>query len=148
MKNLFKPFLMAATVASLFFVSSCTKTCDEGYEGTDCKTEIRAKFIGQWKGNDVCTTGPYNNITITLASSTSSVLNVTLTNLGGFGGTETITAKVNAGGALEFTGAAISGNRTITGTITSSGTSLNVSYTVTPATGTPDVCSGSNYTKL
>lgn len=140
--------MMVATVATLFVVSSCTKTCDEGYEGTDCKTEIRAKYIGQWKGNDVCTTGPYNNITITLSNSTASVLNVTLTNLGGFGATETITAKVNDSGTLEFTNASISGNRTITGTITSSGSSLSVSYTVTPATGTPDVCSGTNYTKL
>ena len=148
MKNLFKPFLMAATVASIFFVSSCTKTCDEGYEGDDCKTEIRAKFIGQWKGNDVCTSGTYNNITITLANGSGSVMNVTLTNLGGFGATETITAKVNAGGALEFTSAAISGNRTVTGTITSSGSAINVSYTVTPAVGIADVCSGSNYTKL
>lgn len=148
MKKMFKPFMMMATVAGILATASCTKTCDPGYEGSDCKTEVREKYVGQWQGSDVCTTGTYSNITITLAGGSASVLNVTISNLGGFGGTEVITAEVTDAGTLTFTNAAISGNRTLTGTISSSGTTLNVSYTVHPSSGADDVCSGSNYTKL
>jgi len=59
MKNFFKPFLMAATVASLFFVSSCSKTCDVAGEelstdGKDC-IEQRVKFVGKYNTNETCT---------------------------------------------------------------------------------------------
>lgn len=46
MKNLLSLFI----VGSLLFISACTKTCEAGYEGKDCKTEIRSKFYGDYKG--------------------------------------------------------------------------------------------------
>ncbi|MFT4534254.1 MAG: hypothetical protein ACJA1A_002191 [Saprospiraceae bacterium] len=39
----------------LFFLilTSCSDTiCDEGYEGENCETETRTKFIGKWIAND------------------------------------------------------------------------------------------------
>jgi ferritin-like protein len=45
MKKIFKSFLIVAVMASVASISSCTKTCDPGYEGTDCKTETRAKVL-------------------------------------------------------------------------------------------------------
>jgi hypothetical protein len=148
MKKLFRTFIAVAVIGSIATLASCTKTCDEGYEGDDCKTEIRAKFLGSWKGNDLCTTGTYSDITVVLTGGSSSVTNVVLSNLGGFGATETVVATLNSAGALEISNASISGGRTITGLITSSGSALNFSYTV-KAVGQPDdVCAGSNYAKL
>ena len=59
MKNFFRPFMIVAVAASLFATSSCTKTCDAGYEGSDCKTEVRTKYFGSYKvsGNAVVTGG-------------------------------------------------------------------------------------------
>jgi hypothetical protein len=45
-------------------MTSCTKdkTCDLGYEGSDCKTEERTKFLGTWTAADVTgsTSIPYS----------------------------------------------------------------------------------------
>lgn len=30
--------------------------CDEGYDGTNCESEVRAKYYGTWKGPNMCTT--------------------------------------------------------------------------------------------
>ncbi len=32
--------------------SSCTKTCDEGYEGKRCDVAMRDKFLGRWNATD------------------------------------------------------------------------------------------------
>lgn len=37
--------MAVAVIGTLFTVTSCTKTCDSGYEGSDCKTEIRTKLL-------------------------------------------------------------------------------------------------------
>lgn len=45
-----KKILAALTIALVLFISACTKTCETGYEGKDCKTEIRVKYYGTYKG--------------------------------------------------------------------------------------------------
>lgn len=149
MNKIFKGILGVAVLATMVSVSSCTKTCDAGFEGTDCKTEMRTKFLGDWKGTDVCTTGTYSNITITNSSASSSNLTISIKNIGGFGATEIISGTISTTNSsqLTFTNQALSGSRTISGTLTISGTSLSNSYTVTPASGPADVCAGT-YTKL
>lgn len=52
MKSIFKSFLAVAAMASVITISSCTKTCDPGYEGNDCKTEMRTKFLGIYGAAD------------------------------------------------------------------------------------------------
>ncbi len=52
MKKIFNSFLIVAVMASVASISSCTKTCDPGFEGTDCKTEVRAKFLGNYAASD------------------------------------------------------------------------------------------------
>jgi hypothetical protein len=149
MKKLINYLMMGAVAATLMTTSSCTKTCDSGYEGSDCKTESRAKFIGQWKGQDVCTTGTYNNITITTTNASSNVLDINIANMGGFGASVVVSGTVNSANSnqVDITSEDLGGGRTLTGTLTLSGTTIATSYTVTPTTGSVDVCSGS-YTKL
>ena len=84
MKNLFSKsaFTMLALSTALFF-SSCKDECKDvtcnnggvcvegacdcasGYEGTDCSTEIRAKFKGTWNVADDGTASAPANYTIT-----------------------------------------------------------------------------------
>jgi hypothetical protein len=40
MKKLVSFFAATALVAAMMTTSSCTKTCDAGYEGSDCKTPV------------------------------------------------------------------------------------------------------------
>jgi hypothetical protein len=148
MKKIFNLFLAVTTMAAVTSISSCTKTCDAGYEGTKCDTKITAKFLGNWKGQDICTTNTYTNITITNEAQ-SDILKITIKNLGGLGSTEVVTGTLVSGSSnqISFTDAALSGNRTVTGTMTVSGTTLTDSYVVHPAVGADDNCAGT-YTKL
>ncbi len=52
MNKIFKGILGVAILATMVSVSSCTKTCDKGYEGSDCKTEVRTKFAGTYSATD------------------------------------------------------------------------------------------------
>lgn len=73
MKSIFKSFLAVAAMASVITISSCTKTCDPGYEGNDCKTEVRAKFIGTYGASDSPGSLVYS-VTIGNGSSISAVV--------------------------------------------------------------------------
>ncbi|HRN94579.1 MAG: hypothetical protein M9931_05525 [Chitinophagales bacterium] len=139
MKKLFRPFLMVATVATLFVVSSCTKTCDEGYEGTDCKTLIREKFIGQFKGPETCTIGN-DNYTVTVTGASSDLLSIVINNA--YNQNFTVTGKVDGSSltvaeqSVGSVGSKLSGS----GSISGDGKTLTFTYTVTPATGTANTC--------
>lgn len=56
MKKIFG-LLMTAIVATMI-VSSCTETCDPGFEGKKCDTEMRTKFLGSWTASDSCVVNP------------------------------------------------------------------------------------------
>lgn len=57
--------------------SSCTKTCDAGYEGSDCKTEVRTKYFGTYNvsGTAVNAGGSSNisNLIVTVGTRTGDV---------------------------------------------------------------------------
>jgi len=61
-----------------------TLICNPGYEGYNCKTEMRFKFIGDFSGYEACTTGPgiYEVQVLTNAASVQSIF---IKNLNGFG---------------------------------------------------------------
>ncbi len=139
MKGIFKPFLMAATVAGLFFVSSCTKTCDEGYEGTDCKTLIREKFIGQFKGDETCTVGT-DNYTVTATAGSADLLTIVIGNAYNQGFTVTATVSGSSFTVASQSVGSAGSNLAGTGSISGDGKTLSFSYTVTPVTGTANTC--------
>lgn len=139
MKKMFRPFLMVATVAALFTVNSCTKTCDEGYEGDDCKTEVREKFVGQFKGDETCTVGT-DNYTITVAKGSTDVLTLVINNAYNQG--FTVSGKVS-GSTLtieEQTVGSAGSKLKGTGTLSGDGKTFTFAYTVTPTVGAANSC--------
>lgn len=124
MKKVFKSVLVFASMAALLTVSSCTKECDPGYEGDDCKTEMRAKFIDDWLVSGTDTDGDtYTNVPVEVASSSVEVDRVAITwdnSVNFYGNVEgsnlTIPSQTVGGEAFSGSGT-VSGN-TINFTIT------------------------------
>jgi len=50
MKKLLYSTMMVGALA--FSITSCTKTCEPGYEGSDCKTEVRTKILGNYSASE------------------------------------------------------------------------------------------------
>ena len=66
-------------------------TCDEGtclcatgYEGTNCETEIRAKFLGSYNVSESCQSGNYT-FSMSVTSSSTGVSNIIINNFYGIG---------------------------------------------------------------
>lgn len=128
MKKVFKPFMMMATVAGILAVSSCTKTCDEGYEGSDCKTEVRAKFLGNYHGTEQCTVGndEYN---VVIAASSTDVVKVTISNVynQGFTATASVSgSSLTIESQTVVSGVVVSG----TGSVSGDGKNLTLTYSI------------------
>lgn len=121
-----------------------TCSCATGYEGTNCETLSRTKFIGTWTGTDECGTDSYN-ITLTVGTATNAV-SALVTNIGGYGTNITVTGNVTANNKISFTTVSVGGGRTLTGTMTFSGNSMTFDYTVTESGGDVTSCDGT-YTK-
>lgn len=126
MSKLFKSFMTVAAFAAITFVSSCTKTCDEGFEGDKCDTEIREKFVGQYQGQETCTVGT-DSYTLTIAKSSSDVLKITVNNV--YNQSLTATATVD-GSTFDVANQNVGGSVTIQGTGTLSGDNLSFQYTI------------------
>src|SRR5215217_1585631 len=48
-----------------------TCNCATGYEGTDCATESRVKFIGTWTASDDCNTSGTGSYIVTVSNGTA-----------------------------------------------------------------------------
>lgn len=76
--------MAGALVAALMTTSSCSKTCDAGYEGSDCKTEMRTKFINEpngWSADETGTrSGHSNAFTVHIQTSSTAVDKIRITN--------------------------------------------------------------------
>jgi hypothetical protein len=121
-------------------------SCPTGYEGTLCENKTRDKFLGKWTGTDQCSVDNATyNVTLSINSS-SNAINAIVDNPGGFGSAISITGQVASSTSLTFTNASVGGGRTLTGTMTFNGSAMQFVYSVTPAIGTTDNCTGT-YTK-
>jgi hypothetical protein len=142
MKKMFNYLLVGTMALGLFAAQSCTKTCDPGYEGSDCKTETRAKIIGKYKVTETCDTtgGASYFVDITKAS---DVQQVYVAPAGGYTG-YTATLK-NEGTALTLVSTTPSTGYTFsnfTGVVSTDGKTITASYKVS-ASGQSENCSGS-----
>ena len=136
MKKIFNSFLIVAMIASVASISSCTKTCDAGYEGSDCKTQIRAKFIGQFQGPETCTVGT-DNYAITIANSSTDIIKITITNV--YNQTFVATATVD-GSTFAVANQTVATCVTVEGTGTLSGNTLTFTYTIATVGAASNAC--------
>jgi len=135
MKKIFKAFAGVAVVAALSMISSCTKTCDLGYEGDNCKTEVRTKYLGNFNGSEACSSGN-STIAVNVITVSGDVTKVTFANLynAGFNTTGT----VQADGSITIANQAF-GTGQISGTAEIASGKVKVTYTVTGG-GVSDAC--------
>jgi hypothetical protein len=129
--------LTIGTFSAVTF-SSCSKDdkiCNVGYEGTDCKTQSRAKFVGMWKGTEACTLGT-DEYTITITASSSSEVQIVYSNV--YNQNFTATGTMTGTNGFSFSGNGIgTGGGTVTfsgtGALNSSTGVLKIDYTVSSA---------------
>lgn len=108
-------------------MTSCNKddeTCPAGYEGTDCKTLINAKFVGAYEGNETCTIGN-DSYTLTLTSVSSDNMKLTISNL--YNDATTLNCTITK--SDEFSISGVANGTTYTGTGTLSSNVLTIKYT-------------------
>src|SRR2546421_8302190 len=91
--------LTVIAVATVMFINACTSdpckdvvcqnggncvsgtcVCTAGYEGTNCETESRAKFLGSYTAHDVCSVSGTFDYSPIIATSSNGVTTVTVNN--------------------------------------------------------------------
>lgn len=130
MKKILGLFLTVATAAVI--ATSCTKTCDPGYEGSKCTTEVRAKFYGSYKmsGTAVNPAGsiPISDLIVAVSGAASGVLdmNFTYTLLGDV---YSLKGTLSADNTTFTIPSQTTNGLTYSGTGSFAGTTLNLSLT-------------------
>jgi hypothetical protein len=112
--------------------------CDAGYEGVNCETEERAKFIAAYSVSESCTSGNYT-YNITAATSATNISSIVVSNFGDYG--VSVTGTVD-GSTLTFASQSvtISGSAaSISGSGQLSGSILTITYTIVAGTES-DTC--------
>lgn len=131
--------------------------CDAGYEGVNCETLSRDKFLSAtggtstWDATDVCTssagtnTYPYD-ATISIASAGDD--RVLVNNFAGLGTTINIPGSVN-GNTITLANGTYAGGQlsNATATISNSNNAISVTYTFTTGSGVTESCTGT-WTRL
>jgi hypothetical protein len=83
MKKIFSTLLIATALVGTLSISSCTKTCDAGYEGSDCKTEVRTKYVATYKVSGTATntngSAPITDLLVAVTSASSGVQDLNFT---------------------------------------------------------------------
>lgn len=124
-------------------MSSCSsddKVCNTGYEGDDCKTLSRAKFIGQWQGDEVCTVGT-DNYTITITASSESEIKIVYSNVYNDPSNYTAVGTMTGPNGYSFSGTAANGvTFSGTGTYDSGTGRMIVNYKVETAGVLTNTC--------
>jgi len=156
MKKIFNSLFIMAAITAMVSTSSCTKVCDPGYEGDDCKTQMRAKVLTggttatyNVTANSCTSAGATWQSTITPASDVSALL------LNNFGHLVCGSGSINLNATIDGSTitipsqtvctATISGSGTVTTTATS--TVISVTYTYSVAGGASGSCS-ETWTKI
>ena len=68
---------------ALSFAGCKDEVCGEGFEGDDCDTEVRAKYLGTWSGPNMCTENEFipidiSTVTLMITPSDTDILDITL----------------------------------------------------------------------
>ncbi|MBS1616404.1 MAG: calcium-binding EGF-like domain-containing protein [Bacteroidetes bacterium] len=167
MKTVAFTLLLALGAFSAITYSSCTKdeckdvtcvngtciggscSCPTGYEGTQCQTESRAKFLHQYTVTASCQTATY--VANIKASNSSDITQVVISNLANMnnaaGNTTTVTATIN-GNQITIPTQTVVGFTAATITASGSGTISNgvitMDYTIVSGSTTNN-CTNTNW---
>lgn len=99
-------------------------TCPTGYEGTNCQTLSRDKFVGTYIGTEACTIGS-DNYSVTLAAA-SNALQLTYSNLYN----QNFTATCNMAATDSFTFSGSQSGATFSGSGRLVSNTLTVHYSI------------------
>jgi hypothetical protein len=149
MNKIFKGILIVATFATVGMVSSCTKTCDTGYEGSDCKTEVRTKYVGNYSASEVKNGGAAYTYSGSIATSSAGVTAIVIDRIPNAHSFFNTNVKATVNGAAVTIADQTPDNDAyhIAGTGALSGTTLTLTFTVTgPNNATPPVTITDSYT--
>ncbi|MFI4963030.1 MAG: hypothetical protein ACHP6H_04135 [Legionellales bacterium] len=146
-------FLTIGTFCAVLYNSSCTKdkckdvtcqhggtcsggncTCTTGYEGTNCETKSRDKFVGTYTGSEICTVGT-DNYSIVLSAGSSDLV-LTYTNL--YNEAFTATCTMAATDSFSFSGSQSGATFSGTGRLVTN--TLTVHYTIVNAASVSNTC--------
>jgi hypothetical protein len=108
--------------------------CATGYEGTDCSTLVRAKYLGSKNVNETCSQSTDSYAVTISAGSTDT--EVTISNLYDAG--LVVTGTVNANGGITINNQTF-GTGTLSGSITENGGVLTFNFTIAVG-GQSDTC--------
>ena len=133
MEKKIKAFAGTVVFAAITMISSCTKTCDLGYKGDNCTTEVRESFLGNFSGKETCGTAT-DTFSITISPISTDVTKIKLNNI--YNSTLNAIGTVMANGAITIEPQNF-GTGNISGSVTSTGGKISIAYIVTVA-GTPD----------
>jgi hypothetical protein len=112
-----------------------TCVCAVGYEGTNCQTLVRAKYLGSYNVNETCSAST-DTYAITIAAGATDG-SVTISNIYDAG--LVITGTVNADGGVTIASQSF-GTATISGSMTKTGGVITINFTIALA-GNSDSCS-------
>lgn len=111
--------------------------CDEGYEGPNCETIQREKFIGSYRGSESCITGNYDYF-LSISSSPTSVAEILINNL--FESGESVVARMGSDGYSFVIPSQPMGSSTVSGSGSLSGITITITFSVN-LQGSIDNCS-------
>ncbi len=108
--------------------------CDTGFEGNNCETLVRAKYLGTFNVAETCSQST-DQYAVTIAAGSSDVA-VTISNLydAGF----VVNGTVNAEGGITIASQSF-GNGTISGSVTRAGGVTTINFTISVG-GDSDTC--------
>ncbi len=107
--------------------ASCKRTCDIGYEGKHCVTEVREKYIGRFAGSWSCPNSGSSD-SVFIATNAADVTRVTFRNIQGK--SVNVTGIVQTDGTINIASQNFAGN-TIAGNMTMEAGKIKITYTVT-----------------
>ncbi|MFQ5335084.1 MAG: calcium-binding EGF-like domain-containing protein [Flavobacteriales bacterium] len=117
-------------------------SCDcsgTGYEGTNCETEERAKFLGSWSVTDNCSSSGSASYTSTISKSSTGITKVLISNF--WDAFANNVEGTISGSDIDVSLQEPDGDGwTVSGSGTISGTQISWSYTVADPTGQADNC--------
>lgn len=125
--------LLAFAGMTTMTFTSCQddEVCPNGYEGKDCATEVRTKFLGTYAASDIDQDGDTYTYTTSIAKDATDVTKMNIGNFSGlFDGT--VTATTLSGYSFTIPNQEPDGDGyTVSGSGTISDNTISVSYTIT-----------------